>query len=303
MADPNSPDGPKGIYVLPMADVSGIKRKFIDLPYAMGSVFQKLDIYLPESGAGPFPVIIAVHGGAWMMCDKADNQLSPVLKALERGYAVVSVNYRLSSEARFPAQIQDVKAAIRWVRAHAADYQLDPTQVVAWGGSAGGHLVSLVGTSAAVPELADLSLGNPQQSCAVDAVVAWFAPTDFLMMDVYFRETGAGTPDHSAAESPESRLLGRRITEIPDRVEAANPETYISAATPPFLLQHGSADPIVPFQHSVVFAARLREALGESKVQLDIIPGAGHGGSPEFETPENIRRVIDFLDSVLAKPK
>jgi len=305
MADPNSPDGPKGIYVLPQADVSGIKRKFIDVPYAYISVFQKLDIYLPETGAGPYPVIVSVHGGAWMMCDKNDVQLSPALKALDEGFAVVSVNYRLSGEAKFPAQIHDVKAAIRWIRAHAADYGLDPDRIAVWGGSAGGHLSELAGTSTGTDAgsvyLEDPSLGNPDESCAVDAVVAWFAPTDFLKMDVYFNETGAGTADHGDPDSPESRLLGRHIVTVPDMVAAANPETYVHPMMPPFFLQHGIADPIVPFQHSVAFAEKIRKVRGDAGVKLDLIPGAKHGGSPEFETPENISRVISFIRDSLDK--
>ena len=124
----------------PPANTDHIKRKFLDIPYASLSPAQKLDIYLPDDSAGPFPVIVSIHGGAFMGCDKADMQVLPMLEGLKRGYAVVAVNYRLSWEAIFPALVQDVKAAMRWIRAHAQRYLLDPNKIAAWGGSAGAYL-------------------------------------------------------------------------------------------------------------------------------------------------------------------
>ena len=110
----------------PAADISRIKNKWLDIPYANKSASEKLDIYLPDEGKGPFPVIISVHGGAFLGGDKADAQLNPMLQGLKLGYAVVSVNYRLSGEAIFPANIMDVKAAVRWVKANARQYKLNP---------------------------------------------------------------------------------------------------------------------------------------------------------------------------------
>ena len=116
----------------PLANTDHVKRKFLDLPYADLSPAQKLDIYLPDEGNGPFPVIMSIHGGAFMGCDKADMQVLPMLEGLKRGYAVVAVNYRLSWEAKFPALVHDVKAAVRWIRAHAQRYHLDPEKIAAW---------------------------------------------------------------------------------------------------------------------------------------------------------------------------
>src|SRR5512136_1476982 len=158
----------------PPADTSHIKRKFLDVSYAPLSPTQKLDIYLPDEDEGPFPVIMAFHGGAFMGCDKADMQVMPMLEGLKRGYAVVAINYRLSGEAKFPALVHDAKAAIRWIRANAAHYHLDPKRIAAWGGSAGGYLASMLGTSAGVPELEDLRMGNPDHPSHVQAVVSWY---------------------------------------------------------------------------------------------------------------------------------
>jgi len=282
----------------PPANTDHIKRKFLDIPYATQSPAQKLDIYLPEDGDDPFPVILSIHGGAFMGCDKADAHIMPMLVGLQRGYAVAAINYRLSGEAQFPALVQDVKAAVRWARANAAHYALDPERIASWGGSAGGYLSTMLGTSVGIAELDDLSLGNPDQPSNIQAVVAWFGPTDFLKMDDQLAENGLLAPPgfrHSEANSPESLLLGQKITEIPEKVAAANPETYIQPGAPPFLLQHGTRDPVVPVQQSVEFAAKLRQVLGEDKVILELLEGAEHADEM-FETPENVARVLDFLD-------
>jgi acetyl esterase/lipase len=165
---------------IPIADTAHIQRKTLDMPYAHLSPAQKLDIYLPDEGTGPFPVILSIHGGAFMGCDKADFQVLPMLAGLKRGYAVVAVNYRLSWEAKFPALVHDGKAAVRWMRANARQYHFDSDRIAAWGGSAGGYLAAILGVSAGVRELEDLSLGNPDQACNVQAAVVWFGPTDFL---------------------------------------------------------------------------------------------------------------------------
>lgn len=286
----------------PMMDTSHIKRKWLDLPYAHQSPTQKLDIYLPETGEGPFPVVFVIHGGAWAIGNKGDIQNIPMLTGLERGYAVVSINYRLSDEAIFPAQIYDCKAALRYIKAKAGQYQLDKTRVAAWGGSAGAHLSALVGTSAGIAELEDLSMGNPDEKADVQAVVDWYGPTeDFLRMDEELIETGNGVPDHSLPESPESRLLGQVITDIPERVRFASPMTYVHAHVPHFLIQHGYYDQLVPYQQSVHFAAELERIAGKERVTLEIFkpPLKVFHADPHFETEENIKRVLDFIDKHL----
>jgi acetyl esterase/lipase len=282
----------------PPADTSHIRRKFLDIRYAFQSPAQLLDIYLPEDGKGPFPVILALHGGAFMGCDKADMQVLPMLTGLKRGYAVVSANYRMSGEAKFPALVWDVKAVVRWIRANAAQYSFDPNRIAAWGGSAGAYLASMLGTSAGVTELEDLRMGNADQPCHVQAVVSWYGPTNFLKMDEQLAAAGLELPvgmRHNEPDSPESLLLGRKITSIPFRVRAANPETYIQKDCPPFFLQHGTKDAVVPCQQTVDFAARLTETFGEKKIRLELLKGAEHA-DPRFETPQNVSKILDFLD-------
>lgn len=151
-----------------------------DVAYASTSAAQKLDIYLP-AGNGPFPVVVVIHGGGFMVGDKANPALGDAL--LDAGYAVASVNYRLAAEAKYPAQIQDVKAAVRFLRANAAKYNLDPRRFAAFGQSAGGNLAATLGTSCGVAALEGAELGHADQSSCVQAVVDWFGPTDFLQMD------------------------------------------------------------------------------------------------------------------------
>lgn len=296
--DPNAHYAVENLH--PLANTDHIHKKFLDIPYASISPSQKLDIYLPDE-EGVYPVILSIHGGAFMGCDKSDAQVMPMLEGLKRGYAVVALNYRLSWEAQFPALVHDVKAAVRWVRANAQTYYFDPKRIASWGGSAGGYLSSMLGTSDGIAELEDLGLGNADQPCNIQAVVDWYGPTNFLKMDEQLAASGmfpAPGFRHSEANSPESLLLGKIITEIPELVAAANPESYIRSSAPPFLIQHGTKDATVPYQQSIDFAAKLRQVLGEDKVILELLEGAEHADLM-FETPANVNRVLDFLDAWL----
>ncbi len=283
---------------LPTASTQHLKRRYLDIPYAHLSSSQKLDIYLPDEGEGPFPAILSIHGGAFMGCDKSDVHVLPMLEGLNRGYAVVALNYRLSWEATFPALVQDVKAAVRWVRGNADLYYLDPRRIAAWGGSAGGYLSTMLGVSAGISELEDLRLGYPDQASNVQVVVDWFGPTDFLKMDEQLTANGLAPMEgmeHSAENSPESWLLGCKITEVPERVQAANPETYIREDAAPFLIQHGVADPVVPVQQSIGLAENLKRVCGDDRVTLELFEGYEHADR-RFDSPVNVNRVLDFID-------
>jgi len=283
---------------LPPADVSHIIRKWQDLPYANLSPAQKLDIFLPDEGEGPFPVILYIHGGGFGLGDKGDIPILTFLKGLERGYAVVSVNYRLSGEAIFPAGLQDIKAAIRWLRAYCKLYHFDGNQIAACGGSSGGNYAAMVCLTANVTTFNDLSLGNPEFPCNVQAAVDWFGPTDFLKMDEQLKENGFGPSNHDETDSPESKYLGAKLSDVPLKVELANPMTYVHKNMPPLLIQHGRLDAMVPIQQSIMFAEKLEKYVGHDRYEFDILEGAGHG-DPLFETKENMERVFSFLDRYL----
>jgi acetyl esterase/lipase len=251
-----------------------------------------LDLYLPAASTGRLPVIVWVHGGGWATGDKGDG--GPAARMTERGYAVASINYRLSWEARFPAQIEDCKAAIRWLRANASRYNLDADRIGVWGSSAGGHLAALVGTSGDVREL-EGSLGNNDRSSRVQAVIDWYGPSDFLKMQS--ESLSCGVIDHNSPASPESLLLGCPIQICPDRSRRASPVTYATADDPPFLIMHGTADCLVPPLQSRDMADALKAAGVEAT--LKFIEGAGHGGD-EFELADNRKLVDDFFDRHLA---
>lgn len=286
------------LFDAPLADVSHIRRKWLDLPYASLSPSQKLDIYLPDKGDGPFPVILYIHGGGFASEDKRRIHLLPFLKGIEREYAVVGVDYRLSGEAVFPAGLQDVKAAIRWLRANSRQYHLDGDRIAACGGSSGGNYAAMICLTDRVTELDDLSLGNPDHPCNVQAAVDWYGPTDFLKMDEQLEENGFGPGNHGEADSPESRYVGAKISDVPLKVVLANPMTYVHDRMPPILIQHGRLDTLVPVQQSMIFVEKLEKYVSPDRFEFDIIEGAGHA-DPLFETDENMNRVFAFLDKHL----
>lgn len=282
-------------------DHSAVARKVLDLRYGNDSEAQKLDLYLPDSGDGPFPLILFVHGGAFMMCDKADGQVQPYLAGTRRGYAVASVNYRLSGEAIFPAGIHDLTTALRFLRAHAGEYGLDPGRVAACGGSAGGNYAALLCALTGRHELEDSSAGYPEQSSDVQAGVVWYPPTDFLQMDAQLARSGLGPLDHNDADSPESLYLGGQITELPvEYVQRANPVTYVHRGMPPMLIQHGRKDHVVPWQQSELLVRAIEEVCGTEAVQYEVFENADHADRL-FETEANMARVFAFLDRTLGR--
>ena len=262
-------------------------RAYRDLAYAAkGHPRQKLDLYLPKDG-NHLPLIINVHGGAFMGGDKS--HMVP-LDYLGRGYAVASINYRLSGDALFPAQIEDCKAAVRWLRANAVRYGLDPLRFGAWGASAGGNLVALLGTTGGVKSL---EVGEHLDvSSRVQVVVDHYGPTDFLQMDAH---RAPGGHLHDGADSPESRLVGGAIQENKDKAARANPITYLTKDAPPFLIVHGSADPLVPHHQSELLDAALRQK--GVAVTFYTVQGGGHGG---FTDPKVAELTREFLARYLA---
>jgi acetyl esterase/lipase len=263
-----------------------------DLAYVpAGHARQKLDLYLPEKSSAPLPLVIWVHGGGWQNGSK-DQCLPLRLGFTARGYAVASLNYRLSGHAIFPAQIEDCQAAVRWLRDHAKDYGLDPDRFAAWGASAGGHLVALLGTAGDTSEFAP----TPARltSARVQAVCDFYGPTDLLKFAVTPGYTGHAKPD-----SPESKLLGGPVLDVPAQARRANPLTYITAGDPPFFILHGSADPTVPPQQSELLHAALHAAGLDSTHRA--LAGAKHGG-PEFSTAAVADEVDAFFRRALKLP-
>lgn len=290
----------------PGGDISGINTQGVtatatDVPYVTGSTLasQTLDVYLPATGKGPFPVIVAIHGGGFKFGDKNSGEVNNELVGLTKGYAVISVNYRLSGEAPFPGAVYDVKAAIRFIKANASKYNLDANKIAAFGDSAGANLAAMLGTSAGVSTVEDLSMGNADQTSNVQAVVDFYGPINFTTMDAENAASGvANAQVHSTPTSFESAYMGADITTIPDQVKLANPTTYITSDDSPFFIENGTLDPNVPTQQSVDFAAALAKVIGEDKVTYTQLQGALHGGD-QFDAADNLEKVYSFLDKYL----
>jgi acetyl esterase/lipase len=242
----------------------------------------ELDLYLPEAlpGSGaPMPVIVHVHGGGWRRGSRRHPlpALGPDFydRLAAQGFAVAAVDYRLSGEARYPAALEDVRAAVGWARDNAASYGLDASRVFVWGDSAGGHLALMAALTGA----------------KVQAVVAWFPVTDLagLTSDV---AAAGGTPD-PGPDSREALFLGAPASSVPDLARDASPVTHASAGAPPILLMHGAVDDMVPAAQSI----RLAEALtsGGAEVELELVPGATHFWNGVSDIDAIVRRSIDFL--------
>jgi acetyl esterase/lipase len=264
----------------PVAVVPEGTKTFRDVAYGPHAERNVLDVYVPAEAKGPLPLVIWVHGGGWRNGSKGAG--GPALGLLKEGFAVASINYRLTGNAPFPAQIEDCKAAVRFLRAKSKEYGLDGERFGVWGSSAGGHLVALLGTSGDVKSLEGDVGDYDDVSSRVQAVCDWFGPTDLLQM--------GGSHDNS--DSPEALLIGGPIQENKEKANRANPITYVSADDPPFLIVHGTADQVVRYNQSELLEA----ALGKAKVPCTLVPleGAAHGG-PRFSAPDVQRRVAEFF--------
>ncbi|GGS39862.1 alpha/beta hydrolase [Deinococcus knuensis] len=269
-----------------------------NVAYARTSPTQTLDVYLP-AGNGPFPAVFAIHGGAFKFGDKT-GWSAPVGQALlKAGYAVVAVNYRLSGEALFPAAAQDVKAAVRFMRANAARYRLDPQRFGAYGESAGGNLAALLGTTGNNASLLDApNLGNAGVSSAVRAVADLYGPNDFAAIDPLLRAQGCQSSqiNHDTAAGFESLYLGSALPRVPAQVKQANPITYVDTGDAAFLIQNGGKDCNVGGGQGQLLA----DALTTAGVPFEktFFPNAGHGGS-DFESSANVQRIVSFFNRYL----
>lgn len=276
------------------AEVGTKSEGLKNVAYAATSNAQVCDIYLPES-VQEAPVIVLVHGGGFMFGDQGMPIIQPVIqKALENGYAVVSVDYRKASEAVFPAALADVKAAVRFVKANAGEYGFDPEHVAVWGESAGAYLSLMTALTPDVPELNGDVEDNAEIRSDVTALVSFYAPVEFYTM---YEE--AGKPD-SAASSFESKFLGQDILADKDATYATYWETYADQIPADLRawIQAGDADARVPCTQSANFSQRLAGYLGEDHVAHSLIPGADHEDDL-FYTDENLDAVFAWLDGLM----
>lgn len=267
-------------------------RTWLNLAYATTSTSQKMDIYLPTTGNGPFPTVIWIHGGAFKFGDKANPQSLTALN--NAGYAVASVNYRLSGEAQWPAQLEDLKGIVTYLRTNASQYALDSSKFAAWGASAGGHLASMIGAGLAKDE-----------TTRIQAVVDWFGPIDFYNMDTDIIASGVTrcTGANGAADSPESALIGATVSENKAKADAASPLSYLAALPasinlPPFLIMHGLMDCNIGAKQSERLHSAIQAKFGNTKSTFMKLAAGTHGAG-EFKEAYVETTVLDFLDTYL----
>ncbi len=307
------------------------RRGFFDVPYGTVSPAQKFDLWLPSKSDvpgrenGPFPVIVAIHGGGFSGGTKRrEDMLLPMLNGLRKGYAVASVEYRMTDEVTFPDPVRDIKRAIRFLRANAAKLMIDPERIVTWGGSAGGYLTCMSAVFDGVTLFDDPTDPNLNVPAYIAGAVGWYSLTNCVTAD-YFLEMNSfvtsalygDTPDvdndycfaEPVAEYTEfpfmnlpDSILRRFLGDYwsVDRAGFADPNTYINENTAPILLQHGTRDEIVPMQHSIEFAMNINHICGDNRAILELIPDAIHS-SVLFETSQNINRVFNFIDSICGR--
>jgi acetyl esterase/lipase len=251
----------------------------------------KMDILRPKTAPdNPMPVLVWIHGGGWRAGNKSTG-IAKLIPFAQAGYFCATVEYRLSQEALFPAQIHDCKCAIRFLRAHAKQYSLDPDRIGVWGSSAGGHLVSLLGTGGDVKELEGEG-GWPEFSSRVQAVCNWYGPSDLIHIG-----DAPSRIDRSSPNCPEARLIGGSLMQNREKAAAASPVTYVTEDDPPFLIMHGEFDETVPLDQS----RRLSLALKKAGIdyRFYIIKDAGHGG-PKFRLEKRLPMVKGFFDAKLS---
>lgn len=271
------------------AETAYIKQQWHDIAYMDGER-HTLDVYLPNEGQGPFPVIVDIYGGGLIFGDKSSHKLEPALRLLDKGYAVVSVDYSLIHQKYFPFQIYEIKAALRFLRAHADEYQLDMNRVALMGESSGAHLAVMTGVTASVDALQNPFMGdNNNQPETVNAIIAMYGPYEFDQFVDQFNESGV-TPKYAetgTAESFEGQMFNQQAPkDVPQRVKMYSPKMYFNAEMPPILAFAGTADAVVPYQQTVNMINGAREFVSEDKAVLHLVEGTGHGPadymSPEF---------------------
>jgi acetyl esterase/lipase len=261
-----------------------------DLDYAApdppGSNGHKLDLYMPQDVSGRPPIVIWTGGSAWMADTGKRSAPGLAAQLLPAGYAVAGVSIRSSAQVRFPGQLHDIKAAIRWLRANAARYGFDPDRIAIMGDSSGGWTTAMAAVTGDAPAL-EGAVGTTGVPSRVQAAVAFYPPTNFLTMDAWALTKCGPSRCHDDPASPESRLVGCAIQTCPDKVQAADPVRYVTAGDPPLMILHGGSDPLVPHNQGEQLYMALNKACLESV--FISLPRAGHGPWGGFLTDDRLR--------------
>ncbi len=285
----------------PMALAQVATPTHADLDYAQpdppNGNGHKLDLYIPAGATGPLPVVIWTGGSAWM-ADTGKRTAGGLAARLNpAGYAVAGISIRSSSQVKFPGQLHDIKAAIRWLRSNADKYRFDPDHIAIMGDSSGGWTAAMAAVTGDAPEM-EGSVGITGVSSRVQAAVAFYPPTNFLTMDAWATQKCTGARCHDSESSPESRLLGCAIQNCPDKVRAASPLSYITDADPPIMILHGDSDPLVPHNQGEQLYMALNKACKDAV--FISLPKAPHGNWNGFLTDDALREAATIRSTSAA---
>lgn len=301
------------------------KRGSFDIAYGNASELQKLDIWLPDTKQEKVPFIFIIHGGGFMALDKRDCEMAHAIKeTIKRGFAAVSLNYRMTQEVKFPEPVRDIKQAIRFIKKHGAKYQLDTEKMMVWGGSAGGYLTLMAALFNNESYFDNPDDENVAVQFKIDGAIAWYPITEFATLDHQLQTNSLinkylrkeikdqhecyvnampeseenAFPYHASLDSAGSILLGENCCVDNELTRKASPIYYIKTDMPRIYIQHGSGDEIVPMQQSINFALKANELCGEERVICEIVPDAIHG-SMLFETADNYDKLFAFIHAVM----
>ncbi len=301
LIEPSDPSGSD------MVDVSRVGRKWLNVAYATRSPSQVLDIYLPETGEGPFPTYVFIHGGAFIAGDKQDVQFLLAADGINRGYAVVSLEYRKAFESKAPNALYDLKSAIRFLKTHAAEYRLDPDRFAVGGDSAGAYYAVFAAATAGIAAFSGPDPVCPDASGEVKAVVAQCGCYDLLLFAPPPEEEARAPKEFVPGTIPPNLMsiyLGANPRLFPDLAALLNPLTYIDGNFPPTLVQVGLQDAVVPCTESERLAAVIEQRCGKERVCFQTFDGWNHCALNHIVTRDwfmksNLDRVFGFLDRVL----
>lgn len=275
--------------------INNVSAKYLDVSYATEKE-QILDLYIPKRKKEKYPLILYIHEGAFLFGSKRDKRMESLFAALDEGYAIASVDYRKADQVTWPAPVYDIKAAVRFLRAHAEEYRLDKDRFTVWGMSAGAYLGVMTAVTNHMQWFEDRSMGNPQESSEIQTVVDLCgACSGFHQLDEFIRGNGFGRANHDEADSPESILMGQPLQEVKELCHLANPINYIRKEIPPFFVLHSLKDPVVPVQQSRLLVEAIREKAGKDKVTAVFTETEADHGKPDYNTGEIVKAALEFL--------
>lgn len=277
-------------------DYENISRKFIGVSYGEAKN-QKMNIYLPENGFGPFPVIFFLHGGGWQSGSRSDTQVKPFLHGINRGYAVISCDYRLIPEVYYPENLYDVKAALNFIGMHGSEYMLDTSRLVIAGASAGAHLALMAAFTQGLPAFSPAPTSDLP---VIRAVIEQFGPTDFASENAQYEQSGYARmyPPAPLGQGTADRLLNADTSHNPALLNFLSPICNVHKDIPPVLILHGRFDPMVPYQQAVTLYDRICQVCGNDRAKLIISDDCTHADT-KYESEPYTSEIFAFIEKYI----